>query len=103
MTPREREKLVNQIRRVIEDIYVHRQMKTALYGVNAVALLHGLGTRAAQLNDADLHRALRRIVSQIRDRHTHYTYSGAENYSLPFTIERSETVICGPGIRIVWW
>lgn len=88
MTPRERERLVNQVRRVIEDIYVHRQMKTALYGVNAIALLHGLGSRAAEMSDADLHRALRWIVSQIRDRHTHYMYPGAENYSLPFTIER---------------
>lgn len=89
MTPREREKLVDQVRRLIDNIYVHRQMKTALYGVDAVALLHGLSTHAAQMSDADLHRALRRIVSQIRDRHTSYKYAaGAVTYALPFTIER---------------
>jgi hypothetical protein len=41
------------------------------------------------LTDADVHRALRHIVSQIRDRHTRYSYPGNPNYSLPFMLERA--------------
>jgi len=117
MTPRERENLVIQIFKIVDQLFVHRRMKTALYGVDAAALLYHLATRAADMADADVHRAIRRIVTQIRDRHTRYSFApGTQDYVLPFTIERafdgsnpiylitrSVSEWLPPGSRVVRW
>jgi hypothetical protein len=87
---RQREQVADQILTLIEQVYVHRRMKTALYGVDAVALLRGLRSRAAVMTDAEFHREMRVIVAQIRDRHTRYYYTGGgPDYLLPFRVERA--------------
>src|SRR6185437_9547025 len=88
LTGRQRELIADQVLTLIEQVYVHRRMKTALYGVDAVSLLHGLRSRAAAMMDAEFHQAMRVIVAQIRDRHVHYSYSeGARDYLLLFEVE----------------
>jgi hypothetical protein len=75
---------------LIDQVYVHKRLKTALYGFDAVALLHGLRSRAGGMTDIEFHRAMRGIVAQIRDRHTRYSYSGfGPDYRLPFRVERA--------------
>jgi Peptidase family S41 len=65
-------------------------VKTALYGIDAIALLRGLRRRAAVMTDEEFHREMRRIVAEIRDRHTYYSYAGfGPNYWLRFLVERA--------------
>lgn len=90
LTGRERERIVDQIHAVVEQLFVHRRMKSTLYGVDTVVLLRGLRGRVAHLTDADFHREMRGIVNRLRDRHTRYSYDGAgPTYTLPFTVERA--------------
>src|SRR6476620_2610433 len=89
LSGRQRELIADQILILIEQIYVHRRMKTALYGIDAVSLLRGLRSRAAAMTDAEFHRTMRVIVAQIRDRHTRYSDVGVgPDYRLPFRVER---------------
>ena len=89
LNSRQREQIADQALTLVEQVYVHRQLKTALYGIDAAALLHGLRDRAGGMSDAEFHQEMRDIVKQIRDRHVSYRWGSGPDYLLPFRVERA--------------
>jgi C-terminal processing protease CtpA/Prc len=117
LTMEQKELIIDAARHLMEEVYVHRTMKLAQYGIDPVPQLRALRSRAPVLSDAIFHREMRRIFVQLRDRHTHYI-SGeqTEAYSLPFRtaraldegrwayfVTRSQTSTLPIGSRIEAW
>ena len=75
---------------LVEQVYVHRTMKMAQYGIDVVPQLRALRARVSDMKDLAFHREMRRIFVQLRDRHTFYI-SGEhkETYILGVTTLRA--------------
>src|SRR5262249_31349456 len=82
--------IIDAATNLVGDVFVHRSMKLAQYGVDAVPQLRALRARAQTLDDAAFHREMRRIFVQLRDRHTHYKSDTLNQaYTLPFAAMRA--------------
>ena len=71
--------------------YAHLPAKRAAYAVRPVQALTLLRRRAADLSDAEFHRAVTGIVTGLRDAHTRYVGPqpcGGQVAVLPFLVEQ---------------
>jgi hypothetical protein len=90
LTPGQKRLIVDVATNLVEQVYVHRPMKIAQYGVDVVPQLRALRVHAPDMADMAFHREMRRIFVQLRDRHTHYISTGQnEVYVLGITIARA--------------
>src|SRR5262245_60696461 len=74
LTSAEKAFVVDTAKLIIEEIFVHRAMKTALYGVDVMPQLRALRLRVSKMDDDQFHREMRRIFAQLRDAHTSYVW-----------------------------
>jgi len=70
---RERAAILDAAIHVVEDVYVHRALKSAQYGIDVVAQLRAIRARASDLDHATFHRQMRRAFAQLHDRHASYS------------------------------
>jgi hypothetical protein len=85
----ERQRIIKQVRLVLQDFYVHLQMKEAQYGYDAVRALDRLEPVVADLSDEDFHQSLIQLITRTRDRHLAFYGRTPNGISavLPFHIE----------------
>ena len=74
---------------VVQQVYVHREMKQAEFGIDVVPQLRALRAQAASIEDADFRREMRRIFVRLRDRHTRYLDGDVKVAKLGITIEQA--------------
>jgi hypothetical protein len=90
LTPDQKRLIVDVAVNLVEQVYVHRAMKMAQYGIDVVPQLRVLRGHVTGLADLAFHREMRRIFVELRDRHTHYISAGQnEVYALGFTAARA--------------
>lgn len=82
--------IINQIRLVLREYFVHLDMKIAQFGFDPVRALDRLEPAAADLSDDEFHQDLLQIITRTRDRHLVFWGRDPNGVSavLPFDIER---------------
>jgi hypothetical protein len=68
----ERQRIIAQVRLVLQDFYVHLQMKEAQYGYDAVRALERLEPVVADLSDEDFHQSIIQLISILRQSRRFY-------------------------------
>jgi hypothetical protein len=90
LTTKERVRLIDGIKRVLEGVFAHLPLKRARYGFDPVQRLCILRTQVDELPDDEFHFELADIITRLRDAHTRYagpsTLEGKVAV-LPFLIE----------------
>lgn len=86
----ERRRIVEQIRLVLRDYFVHLDMKRSQFGFDPVRALDRLEPVAAELSDEDFHQSILQVITRTRDRHLVFYGRRPNGVSavLPFDIER---------------
>lgn len=86
----ERRRIIEQVRIVLQDFYVHLQMKDAQYGYDAVRAIDRLEPLVAELSDQEFHQSMIQLITRTRDRHLAFRGRSSNGVSavLPFQIER---------------
>ena len=74
---------------VVQQVYVHRAMKQAEFGIDVVPQLRALRAQAANIDDAGFRREMRRIFVRLRDRHTRFLDGDVKVAKLGITIEQA--------------
>ncbi len=89
-TNAERRRMIEQIRFVISEIYVHRTMKEAQFGYDAIRSLDRLEPHLTELTDEEFHQSIVQLITRNRDRHLAFYGRNVNGISavLPFQIER---------------
>lgn len=90
LTTKERVRLIDGIRRVLEGVFAHLPLKRARYGFDPVQRLSILRTQVDELPDDAFHFELADIVTRLRDAHTRYAGPASLEGKvavLPFLIE----------------
>ncbi len=90
LTQDERELLVDQALKLIDNYYVHLPLKRAMYAIDPVQRLKLLRNRLADISDRRFHSELLSIFNDLRDLHTNYLLPEPYNSMgavLPFLIE----------------
>ena len=85
-----RRQIIEQMRLVLQDFYVHLEMKQAQYGFNSLRALARLDTVLAEISDAEFFHSVIQVITRTRDRHlafSAYQPNGTKAI-LPFNIER---------------
>ena len=74
-TAAERELIAKQALFMVENLYVHREIKIKDFGaqVDPVPRLKDMLRRAASMSDADFHVAMQKIFLDLHDHHTNYS------------------------------
>jgi hypothetical protein len=86
----DRQRLVQQLKIVLRDFYVHLELKKAQYGFDALRALDRLEPVLESLSDEEFHQSIIQLVTRTRDRHLQF-YGRSPNGAsavLPFYIER---------------
>ena len=98
LDPGDGARIVDELVRVIEGIYVHLPLKRAMYGIDPVQQLRRLKDRASaeSMTGEAFHAEVARILADLRDAHTTYLGPAAGTgivARLPFLVEQfgSET------------
>jgi len=88
--PDERRRIVEQIRLVLRDFFVHLGMKKSQFGFDPVRALDRLEPMLDQLSDEEFHQSVIQVITRARDRHLVYYGRTPNGVSavLPFDIER---------------
>ena len=91
LTLAERRSVVSTFSTLLEGLYAHLPQKRATYGHDPVQRLRALYQRLDGMDDAEFHRSMAAIVTELRDAHTRYlgprTVHGVVA-TLPFLVER---------------
>lgn len=90
LTLEERHQVVTTFATMIEGLYAHLPQKRATYGMDPVQRLRALSQRLDGLDDAEFHRCMAQIVTELRDAHTRYLgpqHTEGEVAALPFLVE----------------
>ena len=91
LTLAERGTVVSTFSNLLEGLYAHLPQKRATYGHDPVQRLRALSQRLSGMDDAEFHRSMAEIVTELRDAHTRYlsprTVHG-EVAALPLLVER---------------
>jgi hypothetical protein len=90
LTTKERVRLIDGIKRVLEGVFAHLPLKRARYGFDPVQRLCILRTQVDELPDDEFHFELADIVTRLRDAHTRYAGPSSLQDKvavLPFLIE----------------
>ena len=93
LSPGEAGRLVDELIRIIEGVYVHLPLKRAMYGIDPVQRLRRLKDRVTgeALTDQAFHAEVARILTDLRDAHTSYLGPEARTgvvARLPFLVEQ---------------
>lgn len=86
-------RIVDELTRVIEGIYVHLPLKRAMYGIDPIQQLRRLKDRISSesMDAATFHAQVARILADLRDAHTTYLGPAAREgvvARLPFLVEQ---------------
>jgi hypothetical protein len=124
LTTDQRRLVLDQAQTLIDEVYVHRPHKAAMYGIVAGQQLRLLARRLDELRDGAFHYELLRILDGLRDMHTTYVLPRAYRKLalLGFVLERyydecarphyivakTSDDLCkgaqlGPGVEILFW
>ena len=89
-TNAERRRMVEQIRFVISEVYVHQTMKEAQFGYDAIRSLDRLEPYLTELTDEEFHQSIVQLITRTKDRHLAFQGRNPNGISavLPFQIER---------------
>mgnify|MGYP001561709205 FL=1 len=85
-----RRQIIEQMRLVLQDFYVHLEMKQAQYGFNSLRALARLEPVLAEISDVEFFQSVIQVITRTRDRHlafSAYQPNGTKAI-LPFNIER---------------
>lgn len=88
--PKERQRILEQIRLVLQEFFVHLGMKKAQFGYDPVRALDRLEPFIDQISDEEFHQSIIQAITRTRDRHLVF-YGRTPNgvfAVLPFDIER---------------
>ena len=90
LTPHERYHVVDTIITLLDGLYAHLPQKRAMYGHDPVQRLRVLQQRVDSIDEADFHRTVAEILTDLRDAHTRYL--GPQTYKrrvavLPLLVE----------------
>ena len=85
----ERRQIVEQIRIVLRDFYVHLEMKQAQYGFDPLRALARLEPILEELSDSEFLQSVVQVITRTRDRHLAFLARSPNGVSaiLPFLIE----------------
>jgi len=90
LTLQQRETVIDQAQRMLEELYAHLPLKRALHAIDPIQRLRLLKLRQRELDEREFHSEMIDIFVSLRDLHTNYVLPSAyqPKYAfLPFRVE----------------
>jgi Peptidase family S41 len=77
----DRQRIVEQLRLLLREFYVHLEMKKAQYGFDALRAVDRLEAIVPEISDADFHQSVIQVITRTRDRHLQFRGRGPNGLS----------------------